>query len=298
MRRVKPLFKSKRGEGEFYKAYDRTLTLWPVPLEEQDVSTSFGSTHVIVSGSPGSPPLMLFHSAQASSTMWFPNIEALSRDHRVYAVDFILEAGKSVPRKPLACRADLTQWLVEILDHYGLEKPGLIGISRGAWNAVALALSRPERVGALILLSPAQALTSITNLSFVLTSLLSSINPTARRLAKMTRLAFFNPAGIAPLFLEQYKCGLRHFNLRYGFSLPPTLFTDDELRSVRAPTLLLIGDHDVVNTPAAVERARNMMSQVDAGIVENAGHILTMDQAGSVNERIVRFLAESVRAKY
>jgi len=43
-------FKSSKGEAEYVSAYDAVLKLWPVPFEENDVMTRFGTTHVIASG--------------------------------------------------------------------------------------------------------------------------------------------------------------------------------------------------------------------------------------------------------
>src|SRR5688500_2064537 len=60
------------------QAYDLALTLWPVPFKELVVPTSHGNASVIVSGPENAEPLVLLHGMNASSTMWYPNIEALS----------------------------------------------------------------------------------------------------------------------------------------------------------------------------------------------------------------------------
>jgi hypothetical protein len=51
---MKPLFKTETGRVEYYKAYEKTLALWPVSFQEKDLDTGFGRTHVIVSGSKAS----------------------------------------------------------------------------------------------------------------------------------------------------------------------------------------------------------------------------------------------------
>ena len=45
-----PVFTSPQGEAETMHAYQAILDRWPVPYEEGMISTSFGETHVIVSG--------------------------------------------------------------------------------------------------------------------------------------------------------------------------------------------------------------------------------------------------------
>lgn len=70
-------FNSSKGEAEYVSAYDAVLKLWPVPFEEIDITTRFGTTHVIASGSKELPSLLLLHATGASSTIWFPNIGTL-----------------------------------------------------------------------------------------------------------------------------------------------------------------------------------------------------------------------------
>jgi pimeloyl-ACP methyl ester carboxylesterase len=286
------VFKTKQGESEYRKAYNNTLTLWPVPFEENDVPTRFGSTHVIASGEKSSPPLVLLHGAQASSTMWFPNIEALSRAHRVYAIDFILEVSKSSLDTRMSTRLDLTNWLVDVFDHYSLEMPSLVGMSRGAWNAVVFALQCPARVNKLVLLSPAQTFTPIRNLRFLAATLMCVLFPSDRRADKMTRIVSFKKELVAPLYVEQYKRALSSFNALSGIQVPPALFTDQELGSLSMPVLLLIGDHDVINDVSSIKRAQRTVPNIDADMVTDAGHLLTMDRADYVNDRVVKFLSK------
>jgi hypothetical protein len=79
-------FRSADGEARFTAAYDAVLKRWPVPYEEIDISTRFGTTHVVLAGPTDAPALVLLHGYMAASVMWAPNVAAFSRDHRVYAV--------------------------------------------------------------------------------------------------------------------------------------------------------------------------------------------------------------------
>ena len=48
----------------------------------------------------------------------------------------------------------------------------------------------------------------------------------------------------------------------------PTVFSDDELRAMRVPTLLLIGDHEVIYDPAtALARARRLIPDFEGELV-------------------------------
>lgn len=288
---VKPLFRTTAGQQAYYEAYDKTLSIWPIPFEEYDVSTSFGSTHVIACGSKGLAPIVLLHSAQASSTMWYANIEGLSEHHRVYAIDLIVETGKSILTKPFLTRKDLANWLIEVFDSLQMAKPDIIGISRGAWNAIIFALIYPERVHKLILLSPAQAFIPIKNIGFLLATIFCTLLPSNSSITRMTRIAFYRPDRIAPEFLNQYKCAQKQFNFLNAIYVPPSLLADSELLELKVPTLLLIGDHDVVNNENSINRAKRLIARLDAEIIKDAGHILTIDQPQYVNDLILRYLS-------
>jgi len=97
-------FKTPEDAEKYTAAYDATLALWPEPRETMDVETSFGMTHINVAGSPQSPPLILLPGAQIGSTVWYPNIEPLSRHFRIYAVDVWIRQGKACQRANLRHR--------------------------------------------------------------------------------------------------------------------------------------------------------------------------------------------------
>ncbi len=93
------------------------------------------------------------------------------------------------------------------------------------------------------------------------------------------------------MFLQQYALGLRYFNVLNGIYVTPSLFTDTELRSLRMPCMLMIGDHDVINTQEAIEKARMLIPDIVTEMVKEAGHILTVDRAEYVNRRIIEYLS-------
>ena len=47
------IYKSSEGKAKCMAVYDAALAHWPVPYEQLDLPTRFGSTHVIASGPKG-----------------------------------------------------------------------------------------------------------------------------------------------------------------------------------------------------------------------------------------------------
>ena len=127
------IFRTPESEAGFYAAYDAVLAQWPVPYEELDIPTRFGSTHVIASGPLQAPPVFLLHCYFGTATVWYPNMLGLSPHFRCYAVDVIGEPNKSRPVRPIKNRAEFAEWLVDLFDSLQVEQACLVGNSFGGF---------------------------------------------------------------------------------------------------------------------------------------------------------------------
>jgi pimeloyl-ACP methyl ester carboxylesterase len=150
-----PVFTSQQGEILTLGAYDAIVKEWPVPYAELDISTSFGMTHVIASGSENAEPVVLLHAYFATATSWYQTVGALSKYFRVYAVDVVGDVGKSRPTRPIRRLDDYAQWLNELADGLGISSMHLVGNSVGGFIAAGCAMRLNNRVCKLTLISPA-----------------------------------------------------------------------------------------------------------------------------------------------
>jgi pimeloyl-ACP methyl ester carboxylesterase len=109
-----------------------------------------------------------------------------------------------------------------------------------------------------------------------------------RRAARWLRQGGLNdpPVGrLAFLGFRTYRSGL----------LKPAPLTDDELRSIITPTLLLLGEKSQLHRARRVlARARSLMPNLEADLVPRAGHSLGFDHAEVVAARILQFLADEI----
>ena len=139
-------FRSVQARDEFLALYDRRAKAWPLDSEEILVDTSYGTTFARVSGPAGAPPLVLLPGAGGNSLMWIPNIEALSRHHRTYALDNIYDYGRSVYTRPIKNGEDFARWLDGLFRALALDDQlALAGVSFGAWISSQYTLRFPER---------------------------------------------------------------------------------------------------------------------------------------------------------
>jgi pimeloyl-ACP methyl ester carboxylesterase len=279
------MFRTTAGQARYFAAYDATLALWPVPVESCDVPTRLGSTHVHTCGPAEAPPLVLLPGQAISSTMWYALAGPLSRDFRLYAPDIVGDMGKSVSARRITRPADVADWLVDVFDGLGLAQAHVAGISYGGFIALRLALGAPARVRKLVLMAPAslQALRPRFFLRMAAVFLPGFVLSFERKQALLLGTA----AALAQPAIRQV---LTPTDFRFQMYLPP-VFKDDELRQVKAPTLLLLGDREVIYDPrAALRRAARLIPQVETELIPGAGHALVFDAPERVSERMVAFL--------
>jgi len=288
MKKKLPIFATAENRAKVLTAYESMFSMWKLPYDSIDVRTSYGSTHINVSGPIDGYQLVLLHAAGLSSTVWFANIVALSTHHRVYAVDVIGDAGKSVADRLMEKQADYAQWLEEVFDGLDIQSCDLLGHSYGGWLTLNMALAYPKRLRKIVLLAPAASfypLSFITKLILYLGEF--KIHPPAR---SMLKAAAAKGTIIEETFIQLMEAVTRYCS---PATMYPTVYTDEELKQIDHPALLLIGSEEKIYNPQkAINRARRWMPDLSAEIVPDAGHLLIMDRPDIINARILKFLSD------
>lgn len=288
-----PRFKTDEGKARYVAAYEAILADWPVPYEELDISTRVGSTHVIASGPSDAPPLILLPSFAGAAVVWRLNVSALSGHYRTYAVDVIGQPGKSVATRRLRTRREYAAWLAGLLDGLGVQRASIVGCSFGGFLALNQAQLTPDRVARVVLISPAGTFSSqYWKLTYAM-----RIRAPLRKLWR--RLTSAKPAaGMGDIVRRMPRdtawAGLMGVTMAESPEISvinASVFTRAQLRGIRAPTLLLIGDQETLYEPRATLKLANArMPHLETAIVPDADHIAAMAQPEDVNARILTFL--------
>ncbi len=290
-------FKNPQGEALYMAAYEAAMRLWTVPYEAMDIPSRFGSTHLVVSGPEDAPPLVLLHGASASLTMWAFNVPELSQDYRVYALDVMGQPSKSVPDQTISKREDLVEWLTAILDALRIGQTHLVGMSDGGWIALNYAMSMPNRLRKLVVLSPAGGFLPIKKQFFIRAMLATYLpgrfwmNSFIRWMTYKESVPNENNRRMFHCMVDQMYLGVKYF--RMPSYIPPVAYRDEELRSIKNPTLLLIGQQEALYDPVgAVERAKRLIPSIKAELIPRANHDMACSQARTVDQKILEFLKE------
>jgi len=232
--------------------------------------------------------------------MWMPNIARLSETHRTYAIDSIYDVGRSANLLPVKSVDDLAAWLDELLEALKLTSGvRLMGLSHGAWLAANYAQRYPARLAKLALLAPAGWVLPLSPamLFTMMQILLVPRRYFIRRtyLWSLPDLAATGEPGLRLIdeMTEDLALAFECFGLRRMVKLiPPHVATDDEIRSIKTPTLFVIGDHEIIYAwRDAVARIEKVNPAIERVIIPGAGHDMTWLKPDLVSQAVLGFLA-------
>jgi pimeloyl-ACP methyl ester carboxylesterase len=281
-------WKSEAARDRFRAMIDElaaeALTVRPEPI---DVPTAWGPTRAYRWDGEGDPVVFL-HGTGATGLMWALYAERL-RGRAVYALDTMGDVGHTRQDVAVTGPGDLATWLGEALDGLDLARAHLAGTSYGGFLALNQAAHDPGRVLSLSLIDPGGLvpLRMATFLAWGGACMAASLLPGPARRAAAGRLRM--PAVADPRLMRVVRHAFRDHRARL---VPPGPLDDDALRSVTAPTLLIVPErsepHDV---RAAAARAESLLPDVTVEWVAGAGHALGLSHGEQIADRIGAFVA-------
>ena len=186
-------------------------------------------------------PLLLIHGYGAGFWVWEKQMDSLSRDYKVYALDIIGYGYSDRPKIEYTPEAYI-HFLRDFMDGLGIERASLIGNSMGGGIAWAAAALFPERVKKLILIDcvPPDVLNQVRNESF-------------RALAVVKDIPFLPYFVIASRSKRSVKAVLQECLFDRRLVTPELLNRQWELSRVRGSTWVLYP----VRKPRCLPRAKS-----------------------------------------
>lgn len=290
-------YKTVEGKELISESYDKLLGTWMVEHEQQDIPTSFGTTHVITAGSSANPTLLLLHgTADNSVMMWVYNIQQLSQRFYVIAIDAIGGSGKSEPNEKYYKEFKQTEWLDELLETMGIETTHIAGVSYGAYLAYHYAIMRPTKVEKIVCMAGGLSSSQFEVMRKMMKAFLpEALFPTESNCKKLLRKlsgpnysVFENNSDL----MKHWFYLLKYFNNKSMFYHKTTIFNKEQFQSIRDNSLFLIGEEDMLSYyPKSIHRLQE--NQMNFKIVKEAGHAINHEQSDLVNKEIINYLLQT-----
>jgi pimeloyl-ACP methyl ester carboxylesterase len=282
------LYRTSDGYHRVVAHYDSTFDRLGISFEFRYVQTSYGPTHVVMSGSPRGKTLVLWHGLNANATSWASWLPALVPKYRIYAIDTVGGLGKSAPSRPASRGPAYGIWAAEVLAGLGLERANMLGASNGGWLILKLAAVEPQRIGSAVLMSAA-GLGRLSAIAAVRTVPRVLFKPPSQAARGLLELLSPPDQQLDPFFL-----GFFELILSSGFRSEPMAprLGDDDIGHLVAPTYLLLGQYERSFDPyRAIRRSLRLLpGLVAAEIVPGVGHAMVHAQPDWVTGRVLGFL--------
>jgi len=241
--------------------------------------------------------LVLAHGFACGLRMWDPQVKALARAWRVITYDVrghgLSDAPDDAGRysQPISI-ADLRA----LLEHLGLRRAAIGGLSMGGNIALNFALAYPEMTSALIVADTgagsddtADWVATVHDFAAALERAgLEAFTDAALSNPLFARYAAQSPAAerfIRSCLMTHRARGLAH-TAREVLAKRPTIYSlGPRLRELRVPTLLIVGEHDAPCVPV-----HRFMAETIPGarlvVIPGAGHLTNLEAPSAFNRAV------------
>ncbi|MFB6164576.1 MAG: alpha/beta fold hydrolase [Haloarculaceae archaeon] len=252
------------------------------------------------------PPIVFVHGGWQSSDAWAPQVERFAPEYRVVTLD-VRGHGDTVASGTRQYSIELfADDLEALLDHLGIERPILCGLSLGAMVVQEYLSRHPDRAAGAVIAGPVRSMPPI-DLPAGTKRLLTPVPAVASSLALLGPSATFrtmlasirastgrpwladDPAvrsraidAVGDVSREEY---LGIFRALYEYVAP-------DLAGVETPTVVVYGEHEA---PLVKRQGRQLAAAVQRGSVTeipDAAHLVNEDNPEAFNAAVAQFLAE------
>jgi pimeloyl-ACP methyl ester carboxylesterase len=248
-------------------------------------------------------PVLLGHSYLWDSSMWAPQIDALSRDYQVIAPDLWGHGQSGRLPENTHTLGDLAKHASRLLDALGIGQCAVVGLSVGGMWGSELALREPNRVKCLVMMDTDrgtesdatreqyfQMLDAIESLGSIPAPIIDAIVPLFfRQGAKLdgeVHAGFRKAlAGFSADHLRQSVVPLGR--LIFGRSDALDSLADLDAAS----TLLMCGELDIPRPPAEMARMAAVIGCRQT-VIPDAGHISNLENQSFVTEALRSWLGK------
>jgi len=258
-------------------------------LPPEQTAVVFGQNIRYYEAGQGSAVILL-HGLGSSKEAWFANIAAVAAKYHVYAIDQI---GFGHSDKPLLDYkiATFSDFLQGFMQLQNLTKATLVGNSLGGWIALDFAARHPDMVDKLVLVdsagipwSPAPTV---------------HLNPsTLDEMREVLNICFYDKKFVTDEAVARaFTNRLRNND---GYTVQRTMaetiaepqFETANLKSIKAPTLVVWGRQDELVPLSVGERLRDGIPGAKLVVLDQCGHIPQIEKAADFNRELLDFLGK------
>jgi 2-hydroxymuconate-semialdehyde hydrolase/2-hydroxy-6-oxo-octa-2,4-dienoate hydrolase len=267
-------------------------------VAEQTIDAGGIETSYLEAGA-GEPVVMLHGSGPGVSALanWQHNIGALSQRFRILAPDIVGFGATERPRDIVYSLRTWTDHVWAFLDAHDIQKAAIIGNSLGGRIALQMATDRPGRITRMVLMgAPGVGMTPTEGLAA-----LRAYQPSRDAMRDLLRNYFaVDPTMITDELVEiRYQASIADgayeayramfFDSRHAGS--ELGITENEVRAISTPTLLIHGREDKVVPVQVSVTMLGLLPRADLHVFSGCGHWTQIERADEFSALVSDYLA-------
>jgi pimeloyl-ACP methyl ester carboxylesterase len=249
-------------------------------------------------------PLVLIMGYSADQRGWMFQTRAFRKYHRVITFDNRGVGNSDKPGRAYSMKM-MADDIVGLMDHLGIKKAHVLGVSMGGMIAQAVAINYPDRVNKLILGCTFAGRSGASGPSAELLKALGYAEDYTegdarsipiRKMTDTIASLSFNRKLYRVILLSLMKITTR---LKYDTGLPGQMEailghnTLNDLPAVKIPTLVITGTEDRVINPGSSEVIAKLIPNARLVKVEGGSHAFFIEMRGRFNKEVLDFLRSS-----
>ena len=237
---------------------------------------SYSDTSIYYEIHGNGTPLLLLHGGLTSVELWHAQLPELSKHFQLIIIDMRGHGRSKIGRQTFSYDL-LTADTLEVLNHLKLNTVDVLGWSDGGIVGLKLAINNPERVNRLIAISANYNPDGLTQ-----EAVKEMKHATPSNHSLLARLIYYL---VAP---ESKQWNKLWCNVTSMWAENPQI-TLDELTGIKADTLLIQGENDVI-TEKHFNEMVTAIPNAEQLIIADTGHNVLQLAPDSINAAVHRFL--------
>ena len=234
------------------------------------------------------PAIVFAHGRGGNHMSWWQQVPVFSNEYRCITFDHRgWGASLDIPNGP--GRGAFVEDLKQLLDHLEVDRAFLVAQSMGGLTCLGFALAYPERTLGLVLgdttggVGDASVLEALSKVHAPAQGINRTLS--AGFIANHPRLTFLYQQ-IQGLNPEIPNDGIvNSFRTTEGPSA-------DDLATLQAPTLLIVGQEDLIFPPHVIETVHNLIPGSRLEVVPEAAHSTHFEQPNAFNKLVGEFFQQ------
>jgi 3-oxoadipate enol-lactonase len=235
-------------------------------------------------------PIIFLHGVGSSKEVWRPQLKHFGQTRRSVAFDYPGYGESELIEG--ATRDDYAAAILAAMDALAIERAHVCGLSLGGVIAIAMHAAAPERCASLIIADSFAAHPDGGGIHD--RSLAASKSKTMREFAEARSGALLGSAATAELKDEVIATMAAIDPAAFQLGVVAVWLADQGERAaaIDLPTLILVGDEDIITPPALSEELAQLISGSRLERIAAAGHLSNAEQPEAFNKAIESFLSQ------